>query len=136
MRNFVNAMIAVDTNIVIRLLTGDDPAQAERVKALFAAEVVFLPKTVILESEWVLRRLYKIERTETLNALSGLASLSNVRCEDQRAITDAFAWAGQGMDFADALHLASAHGAERFATFDEGMVKHAKGASKINVFAA
>jgi predicted nucleic-acid-binding protein len=133
MQNFATAMIAIDTNVVIRLLTGDDPAQAARAKALFVGEVIFLPKTVILESEWVLRRLYKIDRVAALNALSGLASLSNVRCEDHQVVTDAFTWAGQGMDFADALHLASAHGTEKFATFDEGMVKAGKGTGTIEV---
>jgi predicted nucleic acid-binding protein len=129
-------MIAVDTNIVIRLLTGDDPAQAERARVLFASESVFLPKTVVLECEWVLRRLYRTDRPAILNALSGLASLPNVRCEDEAALADAFAWARQGMDFADALHLASAHSAEKFATFDEDMVKRAPKLGGVPVYLA
>jgi predicted nucleic acid-binding protein len=79
----------------------------------------------MLESEWVLRKLYKIGRSETLTALAGLMSLPNVRCEDEPSLTAALAWARQGPDFADALHLASARGADRFATFDEDFVKRA-----------
>lgn len=126
MPSCVIAMIAVDTNIVVRLLTGDDPAQAERAKALFAGDTVFLSKTVVLESEWVLRRLYRIDRGAALEALAGLASLINVRCEDETAVLEAFALARRGMDFADALHLTSSRNADRFATFDEDMVKRAK----------
>jgi predicted nucleic acid-binding protein len=127
-------MIAADTNVVIRLLTGDDPAQAKRARALFATEVIYLPKTVLLETEWVLRRLYRVGRTETLDALAGLAALPNVRCEDDGAIFDALTWARQGMDFADALHLASAGGADRLATFDEGFVKRADGVGVVPVY--
>jgi predicted nucleic acid-binding protein len=121
-------VIAVDTNVIVRFLTGDDPGQLERAKALFASETILIPKTVMLESGGVLRKLYKIGRTETLNALSGLAALPNVRCEDGTALAAAFAWAHQGVDFADALHLASARGADRFATFDEDFVKRGSGA--------
>ncbi len=43
-------MIAVDTNIVIRLLTGDEPEQYRKSLSLFEQEIVFLPDTVILET--------------------------------------------------------------------------------------
>jgi predicted nucleic acid-binding protein len=128
-------MIAVDTNVVIRLLTGDDPAQAERARALFESETIFLPKTVILESEWVLRKLYRNGRSETLEALSALALLPNVRCEDEAAIFAAIACARAGMDFADALHLTSAREAQRFASFDKKFVKAADSVAEIAVFA-
>ena len=47
-------MVAVDTNVLVRLLTGDEPAQSARARAIFERETVLLAKTVILESEWVL----------------------------------------------------------------------------------
>ena len=126
-------MIAADTNVVVRLLTGDDPAQSQRARALFAAGTIFLPKTVILESEWVLRRLYRIGRMQTFDALAGLVALPNVRCEDERAVMDALARARQGLDFADALHLASAQTVERFATFDDDLIKRGAGMGAIAV---
>ena len=55
-------MIAVDTNVIVRLLTGDEPRQSEQARLLFDRETIFLPKTVLLEAEWVLRRLYRLER--------------------------------------------------------------------------
>ena len=72
-------MIAVDTNVVIRLLTGDDQDQATRARELFETETIWLPKTVILEAEWVLRRLYGLAKGRVAEALTALAALPNVR---------------------------------------------------------
>jgi predicted nucleic-acid-binding protein len=51
-------MISVDTSVVVRLLTGDDQAQFERAKVLFAKESIIITTSVILECEWVLRYAY------------------------------------------------------------------------------
>ena len=48
-------MLAVDTNLVVRLLTNDEPAQAKRAAAAFAANEIYIAKSVLLETEWVLR---------------------------------------------------------------------------------
>ena len=122
-------MIAVDTNIVVRLLTGDDPAQLERARALFEAETIFLPKSVMLETEWVLRSLYGKSSREIAHALAALVALPQVRCEDAAAISAALELARQNLDFADALHLASSNAARRFATFDRALVRRAKAAT-------
>ena len=63
-------MVAVDTNIVVRLLTGDDPEQFQRGKGLFEREQVFIPATVILETEWVLRYAYKFPPAEIASAVT------------------------------------------------------------------
>lgn len=119
-------MIAVDTNVIVRLLTGDDPRQTEQTRRLFEIETIFLPKTVLLEAEWVLRRLYRLERLAINRALQDLLSLPNVRCEDEPLLRQALAWNRDGMDFADAVHLASSRTASRFATFDLRMIKSAR----------
>jgi predicted nucleic-acid-binding protein len=121
----LRAAIAVDTNVVVRLLTADDAEQAERAKGLFERETIWLPKTVILETEWVLRRLYRFSRSRVARALTALVALPNVRCEDEAALLSALGWALDGLDFADALHLASAGPAQEFATFDADLVKDA-----------
>ncbi len=128
-RNFAGAVIAVDTNIVVRLLTGDDPAQLERARRLFETDMIFLPKTVVLETEWVLRSLYGLASRNIVHALSALVALPQVRCEDSAAILSALELVRQNLDFADALHLASSSGAEKFATFDRSLVRRAKAAS-------
>jgi predicted nucleic-acid-binding protein len=122
-------VIAVDTNVVVRLLTGDDPAQVEVVRRLFAAETVFLPKTVVLETEWVLRSLYGLSARTIAQALSALVALPQVRCEDAAIVSAALDLMRQNLDFADALHVASSGAAERFATFDRTLVRRAKAAA-------
>jgi predicted nucleic-acid-binding protein len=118
-------VIAADTNIIVRLLTNDDPRQTARARALFEADTIFLPKTVLLEAEWVLRRLYGLDRLPIAKALDALISLPNVRCEDEPAVRQALDWKRGGLDFADAMHLASSRIASSFATFDRRMIKRA-----------
>ena len=118
-------MVAADTNIIVRLLTADHPGQTARARRLFETETIFLAKTVLLETEWVLRRLYRFDRSAINRALAGLLSLPNVRCEDEPLPRQALAWNRDGLDFADALHLASMSGCSRVATFDLGMIKAA-----------
>jgi predicted nucleic acid-binding protein len=119
-------VIAVDTNIVVRLLTGDDPAQLDRARRLFEAETVFLPKTVMLETEWVLRSLYGLAPQEIAGALSAMVALPQIRCEDVATVIEALECLRQGLDFADALHVVSSRMAERFCTFDRALVRRAK----------
>ena len=53
-------MIAVDTNILVRYLTNDDAEQAQlAIDLLNGSEHIWLPKTVLLETEWVLRSVNK-----------------------------------------------------------------------------
>lgn len=118
-------MIAADTNVVVRLLTGDDPDQTRDARRLFETETVFLPKTVLLEAEWVLRRLYRIGSLRVTKALDDLISLPNVQCEDEATVRKALDLNHRGMDFADALHFTSSRMTSRFATFDQRMIKTA-----------
>jgi predicted nucleic-acid-binding protein len=118
-------VVAVDTNIIVRLLTADDPRQTARARRLFESETIFLAKTVLLETEWVLRRLYRLEREPINRVLEALLSLPKVRCEDEALLRQALAWNRDGLDFADALHLASSRTADRCATFDRAMIKAA-----------
>ncbi len=115
-------MIAADTNVIVRLLTGDAPSQTEQARRLFETETIFLATTGLLETEWVLRRLYRLDRPAINQALEDLLSLPAVRTEDEPLLRQALAWNRDGMDFADALHLASSRTASRFATFDRGMI--------------
>lgn len=126
-------MIAVDTNVVVRYLARDDSAQTAHATRLLRTERILLLKTVLLESEWVLRSLYGFDRNATLDALRGLAGLPSVRVEDEPAVAQALDWFAAGMDFADALHLAGAAGAERFATFDRKLAASAKKIAATNV---
>lgn len=119
-------MLAVDTNLIVRLLTNDDAAQTRRVAAFFASEQIYLSKTVLLESEWVLRFSYELPPNVILQALRKLVGLPNVVLEQQREVAEALNGFEQGLDFADALHLAGSRRAGRFATFDRKLIKRAE----------
>ena len=119
-------MIALDTNVVVRFLVNDEASQARRARALIKANAVFVPMTVLLETEWVLRGGYGLPRTEVVRLLRALLGLPDLATEDPQRIARALDWYEGGIDFADALHLAGSASAERFATFDEKLVKAAK----------
>ncbi len=118
-------MVAVDTNVLVRLLVKDHPAQTARAAAVFAGGPIHVPKTVLLETAWVLEEAYGLDRVEIVRLLRGVAGLPNVALEDPRTILDAFSAFEAGIDFADALHIASSAGADGFATFDRRLVRQA-----------
>ncbi len=119
-------MIAVDTNILVRIATLDDPAQAKRAAKLLAKEKVFISKTVLLETEWVLRYAYERTRENILTSLLHFTGLPNVTLENEWEVARALEWFESGLDFADALHLAASTQAEAFASFDAKFCKKAK----------
>lgn len=118
-------MIAIDTNVLVRLLTGDDAAQTSRTAALFEQGDIYLGKTVLLETEWVLRFSYELSRPAIIAALKKVLGLPQVTAEDSFAVADALTLFESGMNFADALHLASSREAAQFATFDTHLKKRA-----------
>ncbi|WP_242470885.1 type II toxin-antitoxin system VapC family toxin [Thiocystis violacea] len=75
------AMLAVDTNIIVRIVTNDDPEQSPRAIALFERERIFLTKTVLLETEWVLRFSYQLSREAIVRALRKVIGLQQVEIE-------------------------------------------------------
>ena len=118
-------MIGIDTNILIRALTGDDPDQLPHAVALLRDEILFVPKTVLLEMVWVLRVSYGYDRTAIAGALRKLFALPTLRFEDEAAIARALDWHDEGLGFPDALHLASSGSATEFATFDRRLARRA-----------
>ena len=112
-------MIALDTNVLVRCLTLDDPGQVPAAKALLAHRGgVFVVKTVLLELEWVLRAAYKLTRPGIHSALGKLLGLPNLTMESPGQISQALEGYALGLDFADALHLAASPADEGLFTFD------------------
>ncbi len=122
----VSAVLAVDTNVVLRFLVRDDEAQSAKARAVVAAGEIFVSPTVILECEWVLRSLYEFSTAEILDALEGFCRTPGVSVGEAFAVRQAFEGARLGLDFADALHLALASPCEAFVTFDKRLAKRAK----------
>ncbi len=119
-------MRSVDTNIIVRLLARDDEPQFQLANSIFEGGDLWIAKTVLLETEWVLRSRYRFTPQAVLEALHKLLCLSGVSVEDEDAVSVALALFGQGLDFADALHLASRPAGAGFVTFDEAFVRRAK----------
>lgn len=119
-------MIALDTNVVVRVVTRDDPQQTDLALALLAsADRLWLSKSVLLETEWVLRHAYGLDRERLQVVFRKLLGYRKIEMEDRGLVLHALDWFGQGLDFADALHLASSPEAESFATFDRPLAKGA-----------
>ena len=120
-------MIALDTNVLARYLLADETNQAKAARALIeGAEAEFwIPVTVVLELAWVLR-VKKVPGEEIAARLREFLTLRSMRPQMSDAVFQALRWAEQGVDIADAFHLALSGKAERFATFDEALVKQAR----------
>ena len=119
-------MRAVDTNVLVRALVGDDAAQAARAEALMREHEIFVPVTVMLELEWVLRSRYAFPPKTIALAFAKLAALGNVVVAERQAVLRAAARAAQGWDFADALHHALSEGCDDFVTLDGDLARRAR----------
>jgi predicted nucleic-acid-binding protein len=126
-------VIAIDTNIVVRLLTKDDLRLYEASRKLIASDNVYIPDSVILETEWVLRYAYDFEPAQICYALRRLFGLPNVSLSNQFLIAQVLSWHEQGLDFADAFHLANSHSLAALKTFDLSFIKKSKGLSTCDV---
>ena len=126
-------MLAVDTNVIVRYLTRDDAEQFAKASALIRSEDVYVCTTVLLETEWVLRRGYRFSRAGIIAALAAFAGLPRVTLEDAALAAKALDWMERGMDFADALHLAKAASCEAFVSFDRRFAAVADALSEVKV---
>ncbi len=126
-------MTAVDTNVLVRLLTGDDRTQAAAARSLFASGPVWIAKTVLLETGWVLRRLYGFEEGAVRGAFTKLLGLENVHAEDESSVAAALALTSEGIELADAMHLSSRPPGATFVSFDKSFVQRARRAGVADI---
>jgi predicted nucleic-acid-binding protein len=118
-------VISIDASVLVRFLVNDNADQFARAKTLIADNRIFVSSSVLVETEWALRNAYEIPKARILDALRQFLSLEQVTPEDAGAARSALAWAGEGMDFADALHLACSRPCRAFASFDTRLVRRA-----------
>lgn len=112
-------MRAVDTNILARYYLHDDPAQARIAVRILAAGGVYVPKTVVLELEWVLHSVAEQPANKVADCVAHLAALPGVTIEDHDQVEAALRHYRRGIDFADALHLAASQACSELLTFDD-----------------
>ena len=126
-------MISVDTNVIVRLLTKDDVEQFQQSLKLFQEKEIFICDTVILETEWVLRFAYKFSPSEIYQAFTRLFGLTNVYLANANAISQVLGWHQQGLDFADAFHLAQNQHCSQLYTFDRKFLQKAQNLTECEV---
>ena len=119
-------MIAVDTNILVRLLTAVDSRQEAAARSLFAREPIWIAKTVLLETGWVLRSLYGFEESAIRDAFTKLLGLTNVHAEDESSVAAGLALTAHGIELTDAMHLSSRPPGAAFVSFDQSFVQRAR----------
>lgn len=119
-------MIAVDTNVIVRIVTEDDPGQLKAALKIFKSDRLWICKTVLLETEWVLRYSYNLGPEPIRTVFRNLLGYPQLQVEDRQAVLRALQLFELGLDFADALHLASSGDADRFVTFDQPLFKAAR----------
>ena len=121
-------MVGLDTNVVVRYLTQDEPRQCQAVNNLLersahSEEVAFLINHIVLaEVAWVLDSVYRYSRAEIANALTLLLAVRQIQVERRQAIKSALdAFASGKADFADYLisALNREQGCEATLTFDK-----------------
>ena len=124
-------MPALDTNVLVRFLVGDDARQGALARSLIErwtdrAEPLFVPLTVTLELEWVLRARYGFARDIIRATLVGLLETKELEFQDEASIERAlFFHRSTNADFAECLHLGSVLTHERtpFLTFDQSAAR-------------
>jgi predicted nucleic-acid-binding protein len=118
---------AVDTNILAHFYLRDDAVQGRIAGRVLAAGDVFIPKTVVLELEWVLRYVADQPESKVMECLEHLIALPGITVEDRDEIEAALSHCRNGIDFADALHLAASSACSELLTFDDrGYARRAK----------
>ena len=120
-------MIVVDTNILVRYAVKDDRRQTIAATEFLRKNSALILKTVLLELVWVLSSAsgYNLERAVVVERLHHVCGLPTITVEDASDVKQAIDWFERGMDFADALHLASSTPHEAFATMDKRLISKA-----------
>lgn len=123
--------VAVDTNVLLRLLVEDDEAQAVIARAIFEGPCA-VSATVLLEAGWVLASRYRWPRTAIADALIAVLDMPGVIVDPET-----LGWALEryrcGGDLPDMIHIAMAGSSERFATFDASIAQDAGDNSPVPV---
>jgi predicted nucleic-acid-binding protein len=122
---------ALDTNVLVRLLVGDDARQSARARALARRitvrdEPLFVPLTVTLELEWVLRARYGFSKDEVLVTFVRLLETRELEFQDEASLERAiFLYRSANADFAECLHIGAAMTHERapLLTFDRSAAR-------------
>ncbi len=125
-------MRALDTNVLVRFLMGDDEAQAKKVYRLFRKaeenkDEFYISALVVLEVVWVIESIYLVRRDKLLASLSDLLQMPIFKFEHDESIKSFISEAGKNhYDLSDLLiaHCTDRLGASPVLTFDKKASRH------------
>jgi predicted nucleic-acid-binding protein len=123
-------LIGLDTNVLIRLLTGDDPVAQATARAFIqrscSADVpAYVNRIVLVETVWVLESTYAYTHRQVAEAIDALLRTSTIETEQSDSVWSALRAYRQGADFADAM-IADVNvraGCSKTMTFDRKAAK-------------
>lgn len=116
--------VAVDTNVLVRAVVRDDPAQGNIAAKLLAdAELIAVALPCLCEFVWVLRRVYGFPPSDVAAAIRALLATANVAM-NRPAVEAGLSALEAGGDFADGViaYEGSWLGGETFVSFDKKAV--------------
>lgn len=116
--------VTVDTNVLVRAVVGDDPAQASvAVKILTDAELIAVALPCLCEFVWVLLKVYRFQPSDAADAIRALLATANVEV-NRPAVEAGLAVLEAGGDFADGVIAYEGNwlGGETFVSFDKTAV--------------
>lgn len=116
--------VAVDTNVLVRAVVRDDPAQAAiAATVLTDAELIAVALPCLCEFVWVLLRVYGFQQVDAANAIRALLAAANVEV-NRPAVEAGLLVLDKGGDFADGVIAYEGNwlGGETFVSFDKKAV--------------
>jgi predicted nucleic-acid-binding protein len=119
-------MIAIDTNVLLRVLTRDDMRQHEIAMDFLSGRDCRVQTTVVLELEWVLRSVHRYTPSQIADAFDVLFTTERLFVEEPERLRRSIQGLRDGLEFTDAYHLAGAIDCDSFATFDRPLIKRAR----------
>jgi predicted nucleic-acid-binding protein len=118
-------LIAIDTNVALRLILADDSRQLAAIETKLVDHKFFVSLTVFLETGWVLESRYALSRHEVAGALNALLELDSIEVARAHHALWAVEQYRLGADLADMLHLVSSAKRDGFLTFDRRLAAKA-----------
>jgi predicted nucleic-acid-binding protein len=118
--------LAADANVLARALTDDGSEQSRRAVDCFRDNEIFVPDTVLLETEWLLRSRLGLKRDQVDGLVWTLLSSPRVLFDDRTRVANATIAHRNGLDFADAMHLFASNACEVFVTYDGDLIRNSR----------
>jgi predicted nucleic-acid-binding protein len=119
--------VVIDTNLLVRYLTDDEPQKAKAVDVLLNSAArgelkILIPSVVIAELVWVLESFYKMMAEDIAGLVEAILNTPGVDTQDKSVIKEALKiYRNKKIDLIDAwiIEFAKAKGAKRIYTFDK-----------------